>query len=172
MSKAAKIVIGIIVIALLIGIGWTLFATQLEETNQVTNEPQQTLETEAETPPPPAPPAEESEDAETGTQAETATVTYTDSGFQPGSLSVPVGTTVTFTNESSDTMWVASDVHPTHTEYSGASRVEHCSGGSSAAAFDQCQVGQTYSFTFNKPGTWGYHNHQMSFHTGTITVTE
>ena len=41
-------------------------------------------------------------------------VTYTDTGFAPLSVTIKKGTTVTFVNESSRGMWVASAVHPTH----------------------------------------------------------
>ena len=46
-------------------------------------------------------------------------VTITDDGFEPSTLTVSSGTTVTFENESSDDSWPASDVHPTHQLYPG-----------------------------------------------------
>ena len=39
---------------------------------------------------------------------------YTDGGFVPANLEVPVGTVVEFKNESSGEMWVESDLHPAH----------------------------------------------------------
>src|SRR3989344_267954 len=46
------------------------------------------------------------------------TVIYTDQGFSPLSVTVPLGTTVTFVNQSGGSMWVASAMHPTHVVYS------------------------------------------------------
>ncbi|MFB6115769.1 MAG: hypothetical protein ABEK04_05815, partial [Candidatus Nanohalobium sp.] len=68
----------------------------------------------------------------------------------------------------SGSMWVASNQHPIHSQYSGTSRSQHC--GSSADAFDQCSTGNTYRFTFTKKGEWGYHNHVNPGHTGTVIV--
>ncbi len=66
-------------------------------------------------------------------------------------------------------MWVASNQHPTHTLYAGTALSEHCPDGS-ALAFDQCHTGTTYSFKFDKAGTWQYHNHSNSSEGGAITV--
>jgi len=108
---------------------------------------------------------------ETGTGAPVSayTVRLTDAGFSPASLTVPVGATVTFVNEGTEEMWLAGDEHPTHTGYDGTSKDEHCDEGVSSS-FDQCGVSTTYSFTFNKAGTWGYHNHRDSDIKGTIIV--
>lgn len=90
--------------------------------------------------------------------AKTHTVTYTSSGFSPSPLTINAGDSVHFINNTSGTMWVASDPHPTHTEYS---------------AFD-AQKGYasntTYSFTFDEAGTYEYHDHQHASMRGTIIV--
>ena len=97
-------------------------------------------------------------------------ITYTDAnGFTPDNLSVHVGDTVKFINKSSGKMWVASDEHPIHKEYDGTSLQEHCAGGATPS-FDQCSAGSEYSFTFDKAGSWNYHNHARSRIGGTITV--
>jgi len=86
------------------------------------------------------------------------TVTYTDSGFSPSNLVVKNGQSVTFKNESSEGMWVASAPHPTHTDY---------------PEFDAKKVynqGEVYSFTFLKTGTWKFHNHLKPSDIGAITV--
>lgn len=86
------------------------------------------------------------------------TVTYTDSGFSPSTLTVKKGDTVTFKNNASDDMWVASNPHPTHTDYPG---------------FDvkrKMAPGEIYQFTFTKTGSWGYHNHTNPSERGTIVV--
>ena len=97
-------------------------------------------------------------DSEDGDE-ETAVVTYTDSGFSPSSLGpIEPGTTVTFMNESSKGVWVASDVHPTHQELPGFDSL-----GSVAP-------GESYEYTFEEEGTWDFHNHLNSSEIGTVTV--
>jgi plastocyanin len=87
-----------------------------------------------------------------------STVTYSDTGFAPATLTVEVGTKVTFVNESSKGMWVASAVHPTHEVL---------------PAFDNkvtVAEGESYSYTFTKEGQWKYHNHVGPTDTGTVVV--
>jgi len=86
------------------------------------------------------------------------TVTFDGTAFSPASLTIKAGTTVTFVNNSDQPMWVASNPHPTHTDYPG---------------FDELKgvgKGGTYSFKFDRVGTWGYHNHLDSGIMGTIVV--
>ncbi len=94
----------------------------------------------------------------TETPIEKKTVQYTTNGFEPSSMTILVGETVMFVNKSEKSMWVASEPHPAHTDLS---------------VFDQkTGVGKTisYSFTFEKQGTWRYHNHLSPKDTGTIIV--
>jgi len=102
-----------------------------------------------------------------GEEENVTTVTHTSSGFQPSTVTIEQGETVRWESEAGS-MWVASDQHPSHTEYSGTSRSEHCTGGEDA--FDQCTAGSEYSFTFEKTGEWSYHNHENSFQGGTVMV--
>lgn len=93
-------------------------------------------------------------------------VTYTDSGYSPNILTVKKGETITFKNQSLQSMWTASAVHPTH-------RLYPTTGGCSGSTFDTCQgvqPGNSWSFTFDIAGTWKYHNHLDPGKTGTITV--
>lgn len=99
-----------------------------------------------------------------------AVVHYTSAGFSPASVSVKVGDTVRFVNDTSLDMWIGSNDHPEHSGYSGTERKDHCPD-TSGTAFDQCSVGDTFEFTFTKAGTWGYHNHKVEEDTGTIIVT-
>lgn len=85
-------------------------------------------------------------------------VTYGADGFSPRSLTVPAGATVQFKNESSRSIWVASNPHPSHTGYPGFDAKKGFASG------------QTYSFTFNNKGTWGYHDHLNSSEGGSIVV--
>ena len=61
-------------------------------------------------------------------------VIYTDSGFSPASVEISAGDSVTFTNNASRTMWVASAMHPTHSMYPEKSS-DNCLGSS----FDACK---------------------------------
>ncbi len=101
----------------------------------------------------------------------TATVTYTSNGFSPKEVTVKKGGTVMWKNTSGGKMWVASAQHPSHTVYAGTTREEHCPD-TARTAFDQCVGGGDYSFTFDKVGTWGYHDHLKSSFFGKITVIE
>lgn len=101
-------------------------------------------------------------------------VTLTDSGFSPASVTVARGETVRFINDSSRGMWVGADEHPTHTEYDGTSTREHCTNGmNTGTSFDQCASvakGEFWDYTFEKNGTFGYHNHVGASNTGTVVV--
>lgn len=93
-------------------------------------------------------------------------VTYTDSGYSPVALMVKKGETVTFKNQSSRTMWTASGKHPTHLLYP-------TTGGCIGSTFDACkgiQPGDSWSFKFDIPGSWKYHNHLNPGDTGAVIV--
>ena len=93
-------------------------------------------------------------------------ITYTDSGYSPATLRIKKGETATFKNQSSQSMWTASAVHPTHLAYP---TIGGCIGGT----FDACkgvQSGDSWSFKFDIAGTWKYHNHLSPSDTGTIIV--
>lgn len=99
------------------------------------------------------------------------TVYLTESGFQPQDLTIQQGETVTWINNASTDMWVASDQHPSHTNYAGSTLYQHCQmGDQTEAAFDQCSSGEEFSFTFEKTGEWTYHNHDRAGQIGTVTV--
>ena len=95
---------------------------------------------------------------EDGTVFKNVVVTYTDIGFSPKTITIQKGQAVTFVNQSSGSLWVASDNHPIHTIY---------------PAFDEkASVGKgaSWSFAFDKVGSWGYHNHKQSSKTGVVIV--
>ncbi|HBB37440.1 MAG: Plastocyanin [Candidatus Moranbacteria bacterium GW2011_GWC1_45_18] len=87
-----------------------------------------------------------------------AVIEYTDSGFSPQSVTVKISDTVAFTNNSSGEMWVASAPHPVHTDYPELD---------AKRAYTK---GETYSFTFEKTGTWKFHNHLNPTKFGSVTV--
>lgn len=86
------------------------------------------------------------------------TVSITDTGFEPATLTVPAGTTVTFLNNGQAAHWPASNPHPIHTGLSGFD------------ATKALATGETYSFTFTKTGTWGFHDHLNTSLTGSVVV--
>lgn len=90
-------------------------------------------------------------------------VTYTQTGFEPSEITVQKGDTVTFVNNSDTPLWVASDPHPEHTDYPEFD-VARSKGG------QMPKVGESFSFTFNKLGTWAYHNHTASSDVGNVGV--
>ena len=75
-----------------------------------------------------------------------ASITITKKGFMPATISVKKGTIVTFTNNDSEPHRVATDPHPSH---------------SSVPGFDSQTTivkGQSYSFYFDKKGSFTYHD--------------
>jgi plastocyanin len=91
------------------------------------------------------------------------TITISNSGVSPKSLTVPRGTQVTFVNSSSVPHEMASDPHPTH-----GSCPEIESGVGFISPGQSKQTGN-----LNTARTCGYHDHNRDFDTtlqGTITV--
>ena len=105
----------------------------------------------------------------TSTAATSSEVHLTATGFSPKSVTIKRGGTVTFINDTTGKMWVASGDHPSHTAYASTTLKEHC-GDEVDVSFDECKAANTYSFTFQKPGNWNYHNHLTPTQFGTIVV--
>lgn len=146
----------------LIALGW--FALSANRAAAPTEEP---ATASAETAPLP------STDEEDGGPAFTI-ITLTDSGFSPRTVTVAAGETVRFINDSSRSMWVGADEHPTHTEYDGTSAREHCVDGAAiGGSFDQCAAvarGEYWDYTFTRAGTFNFHNHTGASSVGTVVV--
>ncbi len=86
-------------------------------------------------------------------------ISYTNNCYSPANITIKNGDTVRFTNNaSSRKMEPASDDHPSHEEYSEFD------------AKNGISPSGTYSFTFTKTGSWGYHDHIKPSCTGVITV--
>lgn len=101
--------------------------------------------------------------AAVGANGASSLISYTDTGFSASSLTVSVGTTVTWTNESSRALWIQSD----------ASADSDCPSAGTQGALDECKsvtAGGSYSFTFTEPGTVTYRNREYDHDTGSITV--
>ena len=88
-------------------------------------------------------------------------VTYGAQGFTPKTVTIKKGETVVFRNKTGKAASVASDLHPVHTIY---------------PEFDQYKTDQRgkdeFRFSFEKIGTWNYHDHLNAVNVGTIVVTE
>lgn len=103
-------------------------------------------------------PSVSTELSELSEEAGGVVVVYTNEGFSPAEVNVPVGTAVSFENASSKKMWVASDPHPIHTKYGEFDAKEGIAPG------------ETYTFTFTQKGEWGYHDHLDSSARGVVVV--
>ncbi|PIR44487.1 MAG: hypothetical protein COV10_04505 [Candidatus Vogelbacteria bacterium CG10_big_fil_rev_8_21_14_0_10_51_16] len=85
------------------------------------------------------------------------TITYSGSSFSLSSLEAKIGDTVTFVNNGSASLRVASNPHPVHSDH---------------PEFDSGTLapGSSWAFTFSKTGTYGFHNHLNPGAAGQITV--
>ena len=101
------------------------------------------------------------------------TITYDGTSFSPKTVTIKVGQSVTWMNQSTSGMWIASNPHPVHTGYDGTTEAQHCAPGyTGPAPLDECSGNNSFTFTFTKVGTWGYHNHEGAEDGGTVIVTQ
>ncbi|MGH2621878.1 MAG: cupredoxin domain-containing protein, partial [Anaerolineales bacterium] len=94
------------------------------------------------------------------------------SGFNPKSFEIGQGDTVVFENNGNEPHWVASNIHPTHRLYPGSGN-EFCGTDQQATSFDACTAlmpGDTFSFTFDYPGLWRFHDHLNPQLSGKVSV--
>ncbi|MDO8572222.1 MAG: hypothetical protein Q7S11_00460 [bacterium] len=152
-------IIWIVVLILVVLGGWYLYSVQTVSAPVVPSvETQMTAGTNTSAP-------------TTSSASMSATVKFTSSGFSPGTVTIVKGGTVTWVDESGSSMWIASAMHPAHLLYDNTSKDEHCAPGyTGPTPLDQCLSGANYSFTFNKIGTWKYHNHANESQFGTVIV--
>lgn len=92
--------------------------------------------------------------------SETAEVSMRQDEYVPSVLTIKKGTTVIFKNDSPDWRWPASNLHPTHDIYPEFDPKEPVAAGKS------------WSFRFDKAGSWNMHDHLAPYITGTITVQQ
>lgn len=85
-------------------------------------------------------------------------VHITSAGFSPSTITISKGDYVQFINDDTASHWVASDPHPTHTDYPGFD------------AKGAITTGKYFRFQFEKIGTWGYHDHFNPSTKGTVVV--
>mgnify|MGYP001608225862 FL=1 len=86
------------------------------------------------------------------------TITYTLKGFEPDTMEIKAGESVTFINTTDLNMWIASDPHPAHTGLPGFD--ERGAVGNSGK----------YAYIFTQSGSWKYHNHMDPDKRGVIIV--
>lgn len=85
------------------------------------------------------------------------TITLTANGFSPQNITIKTGEKVTWINKSGSDATVDSSPHPSHTDYSPLNLGVFPDGGS-------------LSLTFDKAGTYKYHNHLDPSQFSTIVV--
>lgn len=144
--KKALIILAVVIVA---GAGFMLTREDKDaDNNQTTNTSNTSPQPEpsATTPPPVE-----------STDVESKTITYTDDGFSPNTLTVNSGDTLTIRNTSSDSLQFDSDPHPQHT-------------ANPELNVDLVESGESKTFKVTAKGSHGYHNHLRSEHTGKITV--
>lgn len=147
-----KIIIAIVVVAIVLAGGYFFFKGSYSLTTSVPQTPNQQI----------VPPSSVAQLP----VAEEKVVVYTDSGYSPSSITIKKGETVIFKNQSSQSMWTASAMHPTHKLYP-------TTGGCLGSTFDACQgilPGNNWSFKFDIAGTWKYHNHLNPANYGAVIV--
>lgn len=98
-------------------------------------------------------------DPDANSDKDVAEIELTEAGFSPDMVTVSVGTTVTWTNNTDLTATVNSADHPTNLLYPALNLGEMAPGGSVNLKFDTL-------------GVFQYHNHLDPTQTGTIEVVE
>jgi len=86
------------------------------------------------------------------------TITYTETGFSPTSITINAGDTIIFKNNSARGFWPASNNHPSHAIYPELDSKKTITAG------------ESWNFTFTEVGSWKYHDHRSNNLGGTIVV--
>lgn len=147
-NKKATIWVIILLISVAAGGAWVYFATKPSETTNNANT-DTTKNSEENSPP-----------ASNGTDQETAaTITATNDGFTPNSVTIKKEQSIKVVNNSSSPIEFSSADHPTHLQ-------------DPELNMSELQPGESGTITVTNVGTHGYHDHQNPNHTGKIIVTE
>jgi plastocyanin len=93
-----------------------------------------------------------------GSEGNVRLIALTEDGFRPERITIKKGTNVRFTSARNTFFWPASDLHPTHEIYSEFDPKEPI--GSDGV----------WSFTFDRVGSWTYHDHLAPYFVGEIIV--
>lgn len=84
-------------------------------------------------------------------------ISVTDNGFVPQKLVIKKGSTVTWTNNTKSAINISSDPYPLNNAYPPLN-------------LGNFNSGESLSLTFDKTGTYSYHNHIIPPQKGTIVV--
>jgi plastocyanin len=163
-TNLRKHIVLAVIAVLFFGLGYYAY-TQYNEAPIVQEDPHPQEIVENNNPP-------QTPDSTPATNASEHVITYTDSGYAPKSLTVKKGDTVVYKNNSAKNMWPATAKHPAHEVYSGTTLAQHCPDAA-GTAFDACKgiaPGASWSFVFNKTGTWFYHDHLTPTLFGSVEV--
>lgn len=144
-------IIAVIVAILVIG-GGAFLLTKNKKSNSTTANSSQNTSSST-----PASNATDNSNAANSNSTDAVTITYSDSGFSPSSVTVKSGGKVTVTNTSSHDLQFDSDPHPVHTDDADLNA-------------GMVAPGKSISFTVSKKGSFGYHNHLNAGETGTIII--
>lgn len=87
-------------------------------------------------------------------------VVYTNEWYDPIVLNINLGERVEFINLSTIPLQVSSDPHPVHTDYEWFD------------AYTTFWSWESFAFTFDKAGTYSYHNHMKSLHKWVIRIMD
>jgi plastocyanin len=90
--------------------------------------------------------------------SEIVSIVLTETGYEPQNITIEQGTTISFTTTTGRPHWPASNLHPTHDEYSEFDPME------------PVPADESWSFTFDKAGDWTFHDHLRAYFTGEIVV--
>jgi plastocyanin len=150
-SRSSKLVVGIVL--LVVGAGLLIWALTGKKADAPASSTDTSQSTNAEDS------ADTSSEAASNTEASTATITFTNDGFTPETLTVKTGTVVTVKNESSDPVQFSSDNHPTHRE-------------DPEINMKTLAPGESGTFTAKTVGKHGFHDHMDDSKTGVLVVTE
>lgn len=145
-NKVVGVIVAVVVVLAIAALIAFIFMNQKTSAPQPNNESDAT-NIEAETP---------TGEPTDGTP-DSATITFTDDGFLPSTLTVKAGTEVTVKNDSSRSVQFSSDNHPTHTKQSELNLAV-------------LEPGESATFTPTQTGAWGFHDHLNASETGTLTV--
>lgn len=138
----------VIVLIIVVAIAAGVFALTKKSDNKTTNSSTNTnSSSQTQSTSPPA----------SSDQNAAATITYSDSGFSPSSITVKSGDVVTIKNTSSNELQLDSDPHPIHTDDTDLN-------------VGTVTTGQSQTFTVSKKGTFGYHNHLNPSDKGEIVI--
>jgi plastocyanin len=155
MSK--NLVIAAIIIIVILAAGF--FALKaMNPSNQAQNTSPAETTTEATTSPLQEATGSTEESSPAAMSSEEYTFTLSSSGVDPKSITIKAGETVTWVNNTGETVQINSAPHPVHTDYPPLNTV------------GQIPDGGKKSLSFPTPGTYKWHNHLNPSVNGSITV--